>query len=312
MMAKTNNIDLSIVIVTYNNCEITLKTLHSYKNAIDNDKDHSYEIIVSDNSSNDNVVDEIKQKYSKVKIIKNNSNLGFSKANNIGFNQSKGKFILFSNPDIEVKKNTLPYLISRMGKSPDIGACTPFLKLVLNDQIDWGAHRGFPTPWASFTYYFGLLNLSKKLNLFKKQFGQYYLLERDLSKEHEIDVIRGGFFFVRRDVFVKVGRWDESYFMYGDDIDLSFQIRKTGYKIMFFPQVEALHYHGLTTGLKKHSRKLSSIKSEARLKAYHAFYDSMKIFYDKNLRRNYSGITRIFVFAAIEIKRFLGLINKNV
>lgn len=311
-MRKTDKIDLSIIIVTYNNCEITLKAINSYLDAISNDEEHVYEIIVSDNASADNVVESIREKFPKVKIIENNSNFGFSKANNIGFNESKGKFILFSNPDIEVKRNTLPYLISRMERASDMGACTPFLRLTLNNQIDWGAHRGFPTLWASFTYYFGLLNLAKKLNLFKKLFGQYYLLDCDLAKEHEVDVIRGGFFFVKRDVFLKAGKWDESYFMYGEDIDLSFQIKKLGYKIMFFPQVEALHYHGLTTGLKKHSNKLSSIRTEAKLKAYHAFYDSMKIFYDKNLRHKHSKIARIFVFATIELKRSLGLINKKV
>ena len=312
MAKRTNKIDLSIIIVTFNNCEITFKALRSYQNAISENKDNSYEIIVSDNASSDDIVDQISKKYPDVKIIRNRSNLGFSKANNVGFEESRGKYVLFSNPDIEVKKNTLPYLLSRMRKSTDIGACTPFLRLVLSNNIDWGAHRGFPTPWASFTYWAGLLKLSRKFNILKRQLGQYYLLERDLNKEHEVDVIRGGFFFVRRDVFIKAGKWDEAYFMYGDDIDLSYQIKKMGYKIMFFPQVEALHYHGLTTGLKRHSSGLSSIKREAKLRAYHAFYDSMKIFYDKNYRDNYSEAVRVLVMAGIELKRLLGLVGKKV
>lgn len=312
MIASTKKIDLSIIIVTFNNTEITLKTLSSYLKAIENDKEHNYEIIVSDNASTDNVVEEIKQKFPKVKIIRNSENFGFSKGNNIGYEATKGRYLLFSNPDIEVNDKTLPYLIDRMDKMPDVGACTPFLRLVLSSEIDWGAHRGFPTPWASLTYFSGLLKLAKKLNLFKKQFGQYYLLDRDLSSEHEVDAIRGGFFFVKREVFIKAKKWEEDYFMYGEDLDLSFQIKKLGYKILFFPQAEALHYHGLTTGLKKHSRSISFIKPEVKLKAFHAFYDSMKIFYDKNLRKDYSEIVRIIVFAGIELKRFFGIISKSV
>ncbi|MDD3679521.1 MAG: glycosyltransferase family 2 protein [Candidatus Shapirobacteria bacterium] len=312
MTKKTNKIDLSIIIVTYNNCEATLKTIHSYQKAIDKDKSNSYELIISDNSPREDVVQQIKQKYPGIKIIHNKSNLGFSKANNVGFEKSRGKYLLFSNPDIEVQKNTLPYLLSRMKNSVNVGACTPFLRLALNNDIDWGAHRGFPTPWASFSYYSGLLRLSKKFNMLKKQLGKYYLLDCDLNKEHEVDAIRGGFFFIKKDVFIKAGRWDESYFMYGEDIDLSYQIKKVGYKIMFFPQVEALHYHGLTTGLKKHSSQLSLIEKKAKMKAYHAFYDSMKIFYDKNYKNRYSKIARFLVITGIELKRLLGLLSKKV
>lgn len=311
-MTKNPQIDLSIIIVTYNGWEITQKTLHSFQNAINEDKNNSYEIIVSDNSPNDDIVEQISRKFPEVKIIKNKSNLGFAKANNVGFAESRGEYLLFSNPDIEVGQNTLPYLLSKMRASADIGACTPFLRLAQTNSIDWGAHRGFPTPWASLTYYTGLLKVSQKFNILKKQWGQYYLLDRGLAKDHEVDSIRGGFFLVRRNVFVKAGRWDEAYFMYGEDIDLCYQIKKMGYKIMFFPQIEALHYHGLTTGLKKHSAGLSSIEKEVQLRVYHAFYDSMKIFYNKNYRNSYSGIIRTLVMGGIELKRLLGLAGKKV
>lgn len=311
-MIKKSQIDLSIIIVTYNNGEITQKTLQSYQNAITQDKDNSYEIIVSDNSPDNDIIGQISKKFPEVKIIKNKSNLGFAKANNVGFEASRGEYLLFSNPDIEVGENTLPYLLSKMRAGADIGACTPFLRLAQTNNIDWGAHRGFPTPWAALTYYTGLLKLSLKFNIFKKQWGQYYLLDNDLNKEHEVDSIRGGFFFTKREVFIKAGRWDEIYFMYGEDIDLCYQIKKMGGKIMFFPQVEALHYHGLTTGLKKHSAGLSSIQKEAQLKVYNAFYDSMKIFYNKNYNNTYNRAVKVLVMGGIELKRLLGMAAKKV
>ena len=130
-------------------------------------------------------------------------------------------YILFSNPDVEVTNETLPTLITLMDQNPDVGACTPFLKLAIRGEIDWGAHRGFPTPWAAFTYFSGLSRLFRRSKKLSKLFGRYHLLDRDLTEEHPVDAIRGGFFFVRRKVFESAGRWDEDYFMFGEDIDLA-------------------------------------------------------------------------------------------
>jgi GT2 family glycosyltransferase len=188
-----------------------------------------------------------------------------------------------------------------------VGACTPFLQLATTGSIDWGAHRGFPTPWAAFTYFAKLSELFKGSRKLSRWFGQYHLLDRDLGEAHEVDVIRGGFFFVRRDVFEQAGKWDEDYFMFGEDIDLCYQIKKNGHKVMFFPQAKALHYHGMTTGLKEHSQGLSAADTEAKSKAYHAFYDAMKLFYDKNLRARYGRPVRWLVFLGVEFRRRLGL-----
>lgn len=303
-------IDLSIIIVTYNGREITLKTLKSFRKAIATDPANSYEIIVVDNASRDGVVDAIARDYPEVKLIRNSENCGFSKGNNIGFAASSGRNVLFSNPDIEVYIKTLPTLLRLMDQNPDVGACTPFLKLIKTGKIDWGGHRGFPTPWAAFTYYSKLAKFFSWSKTLSKIFGQYHLLDRDLTKEHEVDVIRGGFFLVRREVFEKAGKWDEDYFMYGEDIDLSYQIKKLGYKIMFYPQVKALHYHGMTTGLKKHTQSLSD--SETKERAFHAFYDAMRLFYDKNYKNKYGRLVRQLVFTAIDLKEKLGARKKMV
>lgn len=304
--------DLSIIIVTYNGREIALKTLESYRRAIAADPNRSYEIIVVDNNSQDGVADAVAKNYPQACLVRNRENLGFAKANNIGFKKSCGRYVLFSNPDIKVTPKTLPALIELMDRDPAVGAGTPFLKLVKTGKIDWGAHRGFPTPWASFTYFAKLDKLFSWSRRLSKIFGRYRLLDRDLKKEHEVDAIRGGFFFVRRKVFEEAGGWDEDYFMFGEDLDLCYQIKKRGLKIVFYPQAKALHYHGATTGLKTHSRRLSAVDVQAKKRAYDAFYETMKIFYDKNYRRKYPRLVRRLVFWAVDFKKFVGAPRKTV
>ena len=305
-------VDLSIVIVTYNGLEFALETLGAYRKALAADNSHCYEVIVVDNASQDGVANAVEEHYPEVRLIRNAENVGFSRANNIGFESSEGRYVLFSNPDIKVTDRTLPTLITLLDQNSQAGACTPFLRLVKTGEIDWGAHRGFPTPWAAFTYFLRLSRLFKGSKRLSRIFGRYHLLDRDLTQEHEVDVIRGGFFFVRREAFEKAGRWDEDYFMVVEDIDLCYQLKRLGYKIMFYPQSLALHYHGMTTGLKKHSQGLSTVDSEARERVYNAFYDTMKIFYDKNYKTKYGRMTRWLVFLAVDIKKRLGRQGRTV
>jgi GT2 family glycosyltransferase len=153
----------------------------------------------------------------------------------------------------------------------------------------------------------GLARLFRSSKRLSRIFGRYHLLDRDLTHAHPVDAIRGGFFFVRREVFEAAGRWDEDYFMYGEDLDLCYVIKDLGHEIMFYPQARALHYHGLTTGLKAHSQELSSVDAEARRKAYSAFYDTMKVFYDKHYRRRYGPVVRRLIFAAIDARKAIGM-----
>lgn len=305
-------VDLSIVVVTYNGVDITQRTLDSYRQAIAADPEHRYEVIVVDNASRDGVADAVAAAHPQAALIRNTANLGFAAAGNIGAAHSRGRYLLFSNPDIEVNEATMPVLIRLMDAHPRVGACTPYLELVQTGEIDWGAHRGFPTPWAALTYFTRLARLFRRSRRLSRIFGQYHLLDRDLGFEHEVDAIRGGFFFVRRSVFDEAGRWDEDYWMYAEDIDLCYQIKQHGYQVMFYPQARALHYHGLTTGLKRHSRDLAVSDELDRERAYNAFYDTMKTFYDKNYRDRYSPLVRALVFAAIDVKKRLGARSKTV
>jgi GT2 family glycosyltransferase len=305
-------VDLSIIIVTYNGRDITLQTLDAYHQAVAADPQYAYEFIVVDNASQDGVADAIAQQYPEIHLIRNPKNHGFSKGNNIGYRSSQGRYALFSNPDVEVTPETLPTLIGLMDQNPHVGACTPFLRLVKTGDIDWGAHRGFPTPWAAITYFARLDRLFKWSPQLSRVFGRYHLLDKDLTQPHPVDAIRGGFFFVRREVFEQAGRWDEDYFMFGEDLDLCYQIKRRGHQVMFYPQAQALHYHGMTHGLKRHSQQLTDVDPRARERTYEAFYDAMKIFYDKNYQEEYGRLVRWLVLCAIDVKRMLGLRQKTV
>jgi GT2 family glycosyltransferase len=305
-------VDLSIIIVTYNGCEITLKTLDHYRRAVAGDTHHRYDFIVVDNASRDGVAEAVAARCPDVRLLRNAENIGFSAANNVGYRLSSGRYLLFSNPDIEVDDETLPTLIRLMDEDPQVGACTPFLRLVRTGEIDWGAHRGFPTPWAALTYFTKLDRLFKPSRGLSRIFGRYHLLDRDLSQPHPVDAIRGGFFFVRRQAFEKAGGWDEDYFMFGEDLDLCFQIKGLGYKVMFYPQAQALHYHGMTTGLKRHSQDLTEADAKARQRTYDAFYHAMKIFYDKNYKTRYGRGIRWLILAAIDLKKLMGARSKTV
>ncbi|MFN2134151.1 MAG: glycosyltransferase family 2 protein [Anaerolineae bacterium] len=304
--------DVSIVLVTYNGCEITLRALELYSQAIAADDAHRYELIVVDNASRDGLADAVAARYPSVRLICNAENLGFARAGNIGFQASKGRYLLFSNSDIELDEETLPTLIACMDADPQVGACTPYLELVRTGEVDWGAHRGFPTPWAAFTYFARLEALSRWSKPLSRLFGQYHLTDRDLTVAHEVDAIRGGFFLVRRDAFVEAGGWDEDYFMYAEDIDLCYMLKQHGYLVMFYPQARVLHYHGMTTGLKRHSQDIAVYDAADQERAYNAFYDTMKTFYDKHYRDAYSPLARWLVFAAIDLRKRLGARNKTV
>jgi len=295
--------DLSIIMVTFNGRQIALKGLESFFQSLAQAKNLTWEIIVVDNASHDGVDDAIEHQFPEANLIRNTDNAGYSKACNIGFKACSGRYILFTNPDIEVNHETLPVLIGLLEENQTVGACTPFLRISNTENLDPGAHRGFPTPWASFTHYSGLSNLfrgSRKLSAF---FGRYHLLKHDLAHAHEVDVIEGGFFLVRREAFIDAGGWDENYFLFGEDIDLCLCLAKANYRVMYYPQATAVHHFGTSTGLKPHSQKQAIVAPGDRLRAYHAFFDSMKIFYDKHYAKKYGSIFRWAVFLAIELKR---------
>ncbi len=291
--------DLSIIIVSYNTEEMTTRCLQTLLKSLQSEKS-SVEVIVVDNASSDSTAKKLEllqKEYKKndiqLTIILNSKNLGYSKANNKGAAVSSGRYLLFLNSDVLVGGISFEDLINKMDNDPKTGAMT--VKVLLPDKtLDPASHRGFPTVWRSFSYFTGLENLFGKIPGINRLFGGYHLTFLNLNKSHEIDSATGAFYLVRKDVFEQVKGFDESFFMYGEDIDLSFSIKKLGYKILYDPQYTVLHLK-YQSGIKSKDTAIQS-----KTKSY--FYDAMRIFYDKHYAKTNSAFVNKLVHNVINRK----------
>ncbi|MEO0077060.1 MAG: glycosyltransferase family 2 protein [candidate division WOR-3 bacterium] len=290
---------LSIIIVNYNSKSHILSCLKSLSD-IGQVKD--YEVFVVDNSSTDDSVSAIEKLYPWVKLIKNNRNLGFAKANNQAIKLAQGEYILLLNPDTVVVNDAINKTINFMDRNLDISAVSCRVELA-NGKLDPACHRGFPTPWASLCYFLGLEKLFPKSRLF----GQYHMTYKLFSVPHEIDVPSGCFFLIRRSTVEKIGLLDEDYFLFGEDVDWAYRIKQAGGKIYFYPDAKIIHYKGTSSGIKKETHNLTQASIETRKKSVNYFYDAMKIFYDKYYKKKYPFFITWLVYAGIEIKRSLSL-----
>lgn len=287
--------DLSIVIVTYNSEQTIADCIKSVLESVSKTK---YEIIISDNSSNDRTKKEIEKiKKENILYLKNEDNLGFSKANNRGIHKSKGKYLLFLNPDTKVYDGTIDGMVDFMRQNPDCGVATCHVELP-NGKLDDSSHRGFPTPLRSLAHFSGLSKVFPK----SKIFGGYALSYLDMNKVHEIDAAAGSFMLVPRKVGEQIGWWDEDYFFYGEDLDFCYRVKKSGYKVYFVPKYRALHLKGVSSGIKKVSKNISKASDETKnLATYHRFR-AMEIFYDKHYKKNYPFIVNLLVKFGIKLK----------
>ncbi|KKQ67173.1 MAG: WsbD [Candidatus Daviesbacteria bacterium GW2011_GWA2_38_24] len=280
---------LSIVIVNYNAGDFLLDCLSSIEKLSDEAIISTY---VVDNASSDDSIARAQKKFSSVNFILSSSNLGFGKGNNLALKKIKTEYVLLLNPDTQLKKGILSTLIKYMDENPDVGAST--CEVLLPDgTVDLTAHRGFPTLRASFLYYF-LGNDSL-----------YHLTKYNLKTIHEVDAITGAFFLTRKSVLDKVGLFDEDYFMYAEDIDLCYRIKKAGYKVMYVPTVSVLHHKGVSSGLKKHTQTITQATLETRKRALDAFYKTMKIFYRKHYSKEHPFFVNWLVYMAIDFKWIL-------
>ena len=292
-------IDLSIIIVSYNTSDFLKGCLGSIKAT---SKGFTYEIIVVDNASSDNSLEMLKMEFPEVILIKNQENIGFSKANNMGVGKSKGRYVLFLNPDIVIYKDSLFKMVKFMDEHEDVGGAT--CKLVMpNGKLDDASHRGFPNPWNSFSYFLGLSKLFPK----SKLFGGYNLGFLDLSNTHEIDACAGAFIIVRRLAGEQIEWWDEDYFFYGEDLEFCFRLKEIGWKIYFVPSVSALHYKGVSGGIKENSKKITTASVETKKRSTDWRFNAMKIFYRKHYQNKYPFILNRLIILGINLKHWISL-----
>jgi len=287
----SDEIKLSVIIVSYNVRHFLEQCLYSvYRSA-----GHAHipiEVFVVDNASADDTVRMVMEKYAKVKLFVNKENVGFSKANNQAIVKASGEYILLLNPDTVLQEDTLSKVLRFMDEHPDAGALG--IRMVDGKgRYLPESKRGFPTPWNSFCKMFGLSSLFPKV----KWFGGYYLSYLDPLKNHPVDVLSGAFMLIRSSVLEKVGLLDEDYFMYGEDIDLSYRIVQAGYKNYYFAESSIIHYKGEST--KKGSFNYVRI-----------FYQAMIIFIRKHLKGKQKNIFIFLIYCAIVFRASMSVLYR--
>lgn len=282
---------LSIVIVNYNVEHFLEQCLHSVRKAIQR---IDAEVFVVDNNSVDGSLRMLEKKFPEVRIIDNKLNVGFSKANNQAIRQSKGEYVLLLNPDTVVEDDTFDKVVAFMDEHKDAGGLG--VKMVDGTgKFLPESKRGLPTPQTAFYKIFGLSAVFPK----SRRFSRYHLGYLDKDQTHEVDVLAGAFMLMRRSVLDKVGLLDEAFFMYGEDIDLSYRITLAGYKNYYFPETRIIHYKGEST-------KKSSVNY------VFVFYNAMIIFAQKHFSQKRASTFTFLINIAIYFRAFLALMSRFV
>jgi len=227
---------LSIVIVNYNVKAFLQQALESILKAT---QAIETEIFVVDNHSVDGSIEMLQSQYPQIQLIQNSENLGFARANNQAIKQSRGEYVWLLNPDTLVQEDTPQKLIEVMETDQRIGllGCK-----ILNDDgsLQLACRRSFPTPWVALTKMLGLASIFPK----SKWFGRYNLTHLDPDKSYEVEAISGSCMFIRRKALEEVGNLDETFFMYGEDLDWCFRFGKSGWKVYYSPVTSIIHYKG--------------------------------------------------------------------
>ncbi len=282
---------LSVIIVNYNVSAFLEQALASAVKAM---RGIDGEIFVVDNHSVDNSVAMVKMKFPQVKLIENQENVGFAKANNQAIRISSGEYVLLLNPDTLVEEDTFEKCLRFMDETPDCGGLG--VKMVDGQgRFLPESKRGIPYPKSSFYKLFGLSKLFPK----SKKFGAYHATYIGEDETHDVEVLSGAFMMMRKSVLDHVGLLDEDYFMYGEDIDLSYRILKGGYKNYYFPQTRIIHYKGEST-------------KKGSLNYVYVFYKAMQIFAKKHFSANNAKIFNVAIDAAIWFRAALAALKRIV
>ena len=280
---------LSIVIVNYNVEHFLEQCLFSVRKAI---ADIEAEVFVVDNNSVDGSLKMLADKFPEVKVIANKDNVGFSRANNQAIRISTGEYVLLLNPDTVVEDDTFTKTIEFMDSHPDAGGLG--VKMVDGKgRFLPESKRGLPTPATAFYKMFGLT----KLFPHSKRFARYYLGHLVNDEINEVEILAGAFMLMRRETLDKCGLLDETFFMYGEDIDLSYRITLAGYKNYYYPKTRIIHYKGEST-------KKTSVNYVL------VFYKAMEIFVRKHFADKGAKTFSFFINLAIYFKAFLALLSQ--
>jgi len=248
------------------------------------------QIIVVDNASVDNSSEMVKRQFPSVLLFSLKKNEGISYSYNLAAKKAKTRYLLFLGSDAFPEKNTVTFLDDYLDKNPEVGLTT--CKIILrNGNLDMDSHRAFPTPWNSFLYF-------TKLNPKK-----YFLQGEDFSKPHEIDACISHFMFARKKAFESINGFDKDYFVYGEDIDFCYRLKKNNWKIMYLPQVKATHYKGVSVGLRKESKDITQASKETKIRMSKMTTDAMGLFFKKHYLKNYPTLFNLLILSTIKLMK---------
>jgi len=290
--------DLGIVVVNYNTRELLRDCLASI---YESKGDFHYRVCVVDNASTDGSADMVRESFPQVHLIVSPVNGGYAYANNLGlralgFERAEGeapRYALLLNSDTVLPPSALKGMLDFMDAHPEAGAAGP--KLLLADgRLDLACRRSFPTPQVSFYRLTGLSRLFPK----SPRFGRYNLTYLDPDQLTEVDSVVGAFMMVRREAIQQVGLLDESFFLYGEDLDWAYRIKEAGWKIYYNPQVFVLHY------------KRASSRHNPR--ARYEFYRAMGVFYRKHYAAQTPFWLHWLILGAIALLMRMALLSQRL
>ncbi len=268
---------ISIIIVSYNVCQLLDECIASVEKAL---VGIDGEIIVVDNNSSDKTVETLQPRHPDVRFIANSRNIGFARANNQAIKNSQSEYVLLLNPDTVVFEPTLRGVIDFMDAHPEAGGAGVCM-LNRDGQPAPESRRAIPSPWVSMLKMFGFTK-------------RYYMSHLSWDEPGQIEVISGAFCMLRRTAIEQVGMLDEDFFMYGEDIDLSYRLLKSGWQNWYLP-FKIIHYKGEST-------------QKTSFRYVHVFYQAMLIFF----RKHYGHLSILFsipIKIAIYFRAFLALIK---
>ena len=268
---------LSVVIVNYNVRLLLEECIKSVENALDGIEG---DIFVVDNNSFDGSVEYIRERFPKVHIIANKENLGFARANNQAIRMTDAEYILLLNPDTVVYENTLRGCLDFMDANPEAGGVGVRM-LTREGKVAPESRRAVPTPWVAFLKMLGFTR-------------RYYMSHLPWDKPGRIEVVSGAFCMLRHKALDQIGLLDEDFFMYGEDIDLSYRLLKGGWQNWYLPY-DIIHYKGEST-------------QKSSFRYVHVFYQAMLIFF----RKHYSHLSFLIslpIQTAIYFRAFMALMQ---
>ena len=256
---------LSVIIVNYNVRRFLENALSSLSRAM---AGIDAEVFVVDNASTDGSADFVAESYPAVHLIRSEQNIGFARANNLALSRASGRYVLLINPDTVVQEDTLRVMLEFFDSHPDAGLAG--CKILNPDgSFQLPCRRSYPTPWVALTKITGLSALFPRSRLF----GQYNLTYRDPDKTYPVDAVSGSFMMISREAYERVGGLDESFFMYGEDLDWCYRVKQAGFIVYYVHSTQIIHFKGEST-------KRSDVDEIKH------FYRAMELFVEKHFRHS--------------------------